>query len=253
MPLKGFVFRREAAVDGAAHIGQIVPAAQRIAPVRQPERLVHGLHGAELVLQPLLEQRLCPGAAGVVVLGLVVQLEADHVLIRLHLGQQAADDPFAVGAVARVGNVHILPAAVPLRAGMGIGQDIRVFGGQPGRNGVAGRAHDHRDAVLPRTVQHAVQAGKIELAVPRLPGAPGGLRNADHIHAGLFHQPHVLFHPGDGHVFIIICCAIVQLCGVHPAIPPFYRARGFLTNTAGCAMLRKSAINCANRRLLSKV
>ena len=66
----------------------------------------------EFFYQPLLEQRLRTLTAGVVGLSLVVQLESNDMVVLLHFLHQAANDPFAVEAVAGMGDVHILPMTV---------------------------------------------------------------------------------------------------------------------------------------------
>ena len=69
--------------------------------------------------------------------------------------------------------------------------------GHPGGNGIGGRAQDHLDAGLAHGVDHAVHPGVVELAVLRLPQAPGGLAHADHVEAGGLHQGHIFFQAGS--------------------------------------------------------
>ena len=120
LPLEGLIGGAVAAVDGAPDVGEILPAAQAVGPVGKAHGLVQRFHRAVLRLEPLFEERLGPGRAGVIGLGLVVQLEADDAGIALHRLHQPPDDPLRVKAVARVGEVKILPGAVAARACVGV-------------------------------------------------------------------------------------------------------------------------------------
>ena len=140
-------------------------------------------------------------------------------VIRLHLLHQLPDDPLAVEPVARMGDVHILPVAIPGRAAVGIRQNVRVFPDHPRRNGIGGCADDYGNAILLRTRKHPVQAGEIKFAVPRFPCAPGGFGNADHVHACFLHHAHILVHTGHRHVFIIIGSAKIDFLCPHNSLP----------------------------------
>ena len=59
---------------------------------------------------------------------------------------------------------------------------------QPSRDGVSGGAHDDLDPGLAHGIDDAVHPGVFEVAVFRLPEAPGGLAHADDGDAGLLHQ-----------------------------------------------------------------
>ena len=154
--LKGFILGGETAVDGAADVGQIVPGAQSVAPIGQPKGGIESLYSAEFFLKPFLEQSLGAGGTGVVGLCLIVQLEANHVLIGHGCLQKPSDDNFTVAAVAGVREIHQLTVAVAARAVMGLGQNIGVLPSQPGGDRVGRCADDDLNVMAAGSLQYSV-------------------------------------------------------------------------------------------------
>ena len=118
---------------------------------------------------------------------------------------QAAYDDLGMFQIHGVGNVHILPVSVPSGAVVGLCDDVRIFGGKPGRDSVSRGAYDYGYAVSGGGLQHSVQACEIKDALPGFPCAPCGFGNADHVNVGLFHHFHVSFDSVTGQIFIVIC------------------------------------------------
>ena len=181
------------AVDRLGEVRELLPGVDPVGPVVQA---VGGIEGVKVpvkaLLEPVDEGTLDVRVVGVVVLGLVVQLEADDVVPRGGVGHERADGLLAVVAVGRGGDVHVLARAVLVRGPMGVdAHDLGVTGGEPGGYRGGGGADDDVQAVGGRGIDRTVDVGEVEDAGGGVPGAPGELGDADGGEAGLDHHLHV--------------------------------------------------------------
>lgn len=197
------------AVDRAGHVGEVLPGVDPVGPVVQAEGGVEGVEVAvEALLEGVDEGPLDIGVGGVVVLGLVVELEADDARARRRAGDQGPDGLLGVAAVGGGQDVHVLAGAVLVEPGVGDAEDLGVAGGQPGGDGGGGCAHDDSQAVGLGGVDGAVDVGEVEDAGSGVPGAPGELGDADGGEAGLDHHLHVARQAvgarGGGRVLVVV-------------------------------------------------
>ena len=201
----------ERAVDGAAHVREVLPGVDAVGPVRQAEGVVERVEiVVEAFPQVLDEGALRPARCRVVVLGLVVDLEADHVLVACGALEQGPDHALGVKQVGRAGDVHDLPGAVASRPAAGLREHLGVGGDQPGGHGVGGGAHDHRQPRLARRLEGAVHVGEVEDPGLRFERGPRGLRDADDVVPRLRHHRRVLGGAVVGEIFGVVGGAVQQ-------------------------------------------
>ena len=208
-------FRSQASIDRGAHVGEILPGADPVAPVIQSERAVHGVQIVmERLAQMFDESVLHIGAYVVVVFGLVVQLESDHTEAVCRDFHEFADDALRVEAEDRMRDVHDLSFSVELSSGYGVDQHVRMAFRHPGRDRVGRCSDDHLKSVCFRRVQNAQDMREIKDTGHRFIGTPGGLRNADSIDPRILHHLHIFLKTFTGHIFVVIGTSKKQLTHV---------------------------------------
>ena len=67
-----------------------------------------------------------------------------------------------------------------------------------------------------------MQMGKVEDTFLRLPCAPSGFRDADHVHARLFYHFHIGFNAVYRKIFVVVGCAVEKSGCFHRGILSFF-------------------------------
>ena len=195
--------------DGAVAGGHVLPAVDVLAPVVEAPGFVEGVGGAELLLEVIDEADEDVVVGGVVGVGFVVDLPADDGGVVAVVLDHVADEALGVVAIDGAVDVHVLAHAVEgFGAAKRAGEDFGMRVVQPGGDGVGGRAHDDLDAGLAHGIDDAVHPGVFEVAVFRLPEAPGGFAHAHDGEAGLLHQGDVFVEALVGVVFAVVGGAV---------------------------------------------
>ena len=162
----------------------------------------------ELLMQILDEQTLHVVGHGIVVLGFVIDLIADHCRMVGNMGDQLADHALAVEAVGGVDDVHDLAGAVLAFTVRGNGEHAWIELDQPARHCVGWSADDDVDASALCRIERAVHISEVEYTRLRFAGAPRGFGNADDVQSRFLHHPHVFIDAVDAfhhEVFVVIC------------------------------------------------
>ena len=109
--------RRKRPIDRAAHIREVLPAIDAVAPVIKAELFIQRLDVVmEFISQVTDEGLLHIRARRVVILRLVVELIADYAFSAGRHRKKLPDQPLRVEAVGRTRDIHDLPRAVDARA-----------------------------------------------------------------------------------------------------------------------------------------
>ena len=211
-------------IDGTAHIRQIVPVPDGIAPVGQAEFFIHLLDRTELCLQVFFELPADALSRCAIVFGLVVELITDDTVILLRDLTEFPDNPLRIEEIRRICDIHDLTSSVNClrllpesrRSVIRLGKNGRILLHKPGRHRI-GRCSDNYLHPRPFAVLQSFDEDReIKDAVLLLPCAPRRFRNTDDIHPGFLHHRKVLvdtlvqifLHAGKRLIFRIICSSI---------------------------------------------
>ena len=162
----------------------------------------------ELLAQILDEQALHVVGHGIVVLGFIIDLVADHRRMVGNVGDQLADHALTVETVGGVDNVHDLAGAVLAFAVRGDREHARIDLDEPARHRVGWSADDDVDTDTLCRVERTIHIGEVERTRLRFAGAPCGFGNTDNVQSRFLHHPHVFIDTVDAfhhEVFVVIC------------------------------------------------
>ena len=197
--------RAQGRVDGPGQVGKVFPGVDPVGPVVQPVGCIETI---QVIIKPLPqvldEEALHVGRYAVVVLGLIVDLVANHLGVIGHMAHQPADDALAIISVGGVDDVHDLTCAISVGPLGSVRQNIRVHGNQPGGHGIGGCAYDNLKAEAPRGIQHPVHMAEVENTGLWFQGAPCGFSDTNSGDACSLHHRHVPVNPLIGHVLVIV-------------------------------------------------
>ncbi len=172
-PLKFFKFRPQTSVNGSSHIRKILPRIDTVAPIVQPEFIVHGIQAvAEFPSQILYKFLLYVFPRSSVILCLIIKLETNDAFSVRSTFHQLTDYPLTVAAVCRMSNIHNLARSVDPSSLYRNGQNIRMRFDHPCRNSIGRRADNYTDSGLLHGIHNPFHMRKIEDSLLRFAGAP---------------------------------------------------------------------------------
>ena len=202
-------FAAEGLVNRGGHIREVLPGIDAVRPVVKTEAMVQLVQIAiELLIQILDEQALHVVGHGLVVLGFVIDLVADHCRMVGNVGDQLADHAFTVETVGGIDDVHDLACAILAFTVRGDCEHARVKLDEPARHCVGRGAYDDVDARALCCVECAVNVSEVEYARLRFAGAPRGFGDANDVQPRFLHHPHVFIDAVDAfhhEVLVVIC------------------------------------------------
>ena len=231
LPAKKFVhqgsleflkFRAKASVDSSAHIREILPGVDPVAPIIQSEFVIQGI---QIVMEffPKIFHKLLLHifARSSVVFRLIVQLKTDDAFPVGSAFHQFTDHTLRIKKIHRMGNVHNLARAINATAFHSGCKHIRMRLHHPGRNRISGCTDNHIDSRSLHGVHHSFHMEKIKHSRLGLTGTPCRLRNPDSVDSRFFHHFHIFVQAVIWHIFVVVCCSVKKFFHVHP--PSFHR------------------------------
>ena len=202
-------FAAQGLVDGGSHVREVLPGVDAVGPVVEAEVVVELVQIAvELLMQILDEQTLHVVGHGIVVLGFIIDLVADHRRMVGNVGDQLADHALTVETVGGVDDVHDLAGAVLAFAVRSDREHARIDFDEPARHRVGWSADDDIDTDTLCRVESTIHIGEVERTRLRFAGAPCGFGNTDNVQSRFLHHPHVFIDTVDAfhhEVLVVIC------------------------------------------------
>ena len=127
LSLEFLVFCIKAHIYGAADIGKGIPVVHTVAPVIKSKLPVKLVNVRKFIFQIFYKFSLSVFGTGVIWLSLIVELEADHAVVVLHLLHELFNDNLCMVQIVRVCDIHVLAVAVELFAFMCHCKNIWIF------------------------------------------------------------------------------------------------------------------------------
>ena len=127
LSLEFLVFCIKTHIYGAADIGKGIPVVHTVAPVIKSKLSVKLVNVRKFIFQIFYKFSLCVFGTGVIRLCLIVELEADHAVVVLHLLHELFNDNLCMVQIVRVCDIHVLAVAVELFAVMCHSENIGIF------------------------------------------------------------------------------------------------------------------------------
>ena len=142
-----FKFCTKTTVDRTSHIREIFPRIDTVAPVIQPEFMIHGIQVIlEFLTQIFYKAKLYILSGRSIIFRLIVYLKTDHTFPVCRHFHQFPDHTLRIKAVDRMCDIHDLACSVYSLSFFCRCNHIRMRFYHPGRNGICRGSDDYLDS-----------------------------------------------------------------------------------------------------------